>query len=283
MFGGHILPFHRNGVDFLGKQGGLREGCFIAMEAVSWLMNNVAGAESRREAARMMQELVEEQLVRHASGDSSIPFLDGYFIYCIPGNKDGKLFLSLSFSSPSLSLFFPCPSLVTLHFLSFSLSTPLLSLSSLSPLPVLSYLSLSPSPPLSLSLPLLPSLSPLPLPLSLSLSSLSLPLLPSPLSLPLTPPPLPEETTTERVERSFLIIEGMEFDVFTKKWFEVAIRFPSYSPHLNSTPIPIFATSPSPSSSPTPSLQHNHLPYYMGFKDKETTHHGEPLTNVKVK
>ena len=181
---------------------------------------------------------------------------------------------TVSLATRTVSYFFLSPFLLPLSLLFFSLSLPLLSLSLSTSFPS--------------HFPLLSSLSPLPLSLSspllsLSPSHLSLPLLPSPLSLPLTPPPLPEETTTERVERSFLIIEGMEFDVFTKKWFEVAIRFPSYSPHLNSTPIPIFATSPSPSSSPTSSLQHNHLPYYMGFKDKETTHHGEPLTNVKVK
>ena len=85
------------------------------MEAVSWLMDNVEGADSRREATRIMHDLVEEQLVRHASGDSSIPFLDGYFIYCIPGNKDGKLFLPpfvLPLSSlplSSLPLLLPLP------------------------------------------------------------------------------------------------------------------------------------------------------------------------------
>lgn len=78
----------------MGPQRGLREGCFIAMEAVSWLMENVKGVDSRREALRIMNTLVEEQLVMHASGDSNIPMLDGYFFYYIPSNKEGKTSLS---------------------------------------------------------------------------------------------------------------------------------------------------------------------------------------------
>ena len=60
------------------------------MDAVTWLMDNVNGVGSRREATRIMNTLVEEQMVMHASGDANIPLLDGYFIYYIPSNKEGK-------------------------------------------------------------------------------------------------------------------------------------------------------------------------------------------------
>lgn len=81
------------------------------------------------------------------------------------------------------------------------------------------------------------------------------------------------ETTTERVDRSFLIIDNMDFDAFSKYWFEVGIRFPTHSPYVQSTPLPSFAATPSPSYSPTSSLQQSNT-FYMEFEHKKT-HHSE--------
>ena len=88
-----LPPSHlRNGIDFLVNQSGLKAGCFLAMEAVDWVMERVSGATTRAEAVRVLQVLVSERLIIHASGDFQVPFLDGYFIYSMPHREkqDGE-------------------------------------------------------------------------------------------------------------------------------------------------------------------------------------------------
>ena len=34
-----------------------------------------------------LQEMIDEQLLIHASGDANVPFLDGYFFYCMPSKE----------------------------------------------------------------------------------------------------------------------------------------------------------------------------------------------------
>ena len=50
-----ITFMYRGGIDFLGQQSGLRVGCFVAMEAVRWVMDNVHEVGSRREAIKVLQ------------------------------------------------------------------------------------------------------------------------------------------------------------------------------------------------------------------------------------
>ena len=52
-----LLPssYLRNGIDFLVNQSGLKAGCFLAMEAVDWVMERVSGATTRAEAVRVLQ------------------------------------------------------------------------------------------------------------------------------------------------------------------------------------------------------------------------------------
>jgi len=42
-------------VDFLGYQPGLRRGCFLAMDAVKWMMENVNDVPTRKEAVKIFQ------------------------------------------------------------------------------------------------------------------------------------------------------------------------------------------------------------------------------------
>ena len=55
----HIIsPFYSlysDGIDFLGPQVGLRRGCFISMDAVKWVVENVKGIGSRRQATKILQ------------------------------------------------------------------------------------------------------------------------------------------------------------------------------------------------------------------------------------
>jgi hypothetical protein len=77
------MESENDGVDFLGLQSGLQKGCFIAMDAVRWIVENVRGIYTRKQAAKIMQSMIIGQMVVHASRDPTVPFLDGYFFYCM--------------------------------------------------------------------------------------------------------------------------------------------------------------------------------------------------------
>ena len=55
----NVAPVSPNsdGVDFLGNQPGLRRGCFLAMDAVKWMMENVKRVKTRKEAVEILQVL----------------------------------------------------------------------------------------------------------------------------------------------------------------------------------------------------------------------------------
>ena len=84
IFGIIFVCVYSDGIDFLVQQTGLRPGAFVAMEAVRWLVETVEGVASRQDATRLLQEMLKENLIAHASGDPAIPFLDGYFFYYMP-------------------------------------------------------------------------------------------------------------------------------------------------------------------------------------------------------
>ena len=46
---------HSDGIDFLGQLPGLGTSCFVAMEAVTWVVDRVSGVNSRREAVKILQ------------------------------------------------------------------------------------------------------------------------------------------------------------------------------------------------------------------------------------
>lgn len=63
------------------------------MEAVTWAMEKIGGVTTRKDGVELLQMLVKEQLVLHASLDLNIPFLDGFLFYCVPKRmkQEGKL------------------------------------------------------------------------------------------------------------------------------------------------------------------------------------------------
>ena len=44
-----------NGVDLINPEKGLKPGCFVSMEAVNWLMENLIGEITRKEVVVLIQ------------------------------------------------------------------------------------------------------------------------------------------------------------------------------------------------------------------------------------
>jgi hypothetical protein len=45
----------RDGIDFLGTQTGFSKGSFIAMDAVKWIVENVKGVGTRKQAVKILR------------------------------------------------------------------------------------------------------------------------------------------------------------------------------------------------------------------------------------
>uniref|UniRef100_A0A3B4X875 DEP domain containing 5, GATOR1 subcomplex subunit n=1 Tax=Seriola lalandi dorsalis TaxID=1841481 RepID=A0A3B4X875_SERLL len=76
------------GVQLLPEQKGLPCNCFISAEVVHWLVNNVEGVATQGMAVDIMQKMLDEGLVAHASGDAMRTFVYGFYFYRIVGEKD---------------------------------------------------------------------------------------------------------------------------------------------------------------------------------------------------
>ncbi|KAM4552846.1 GATOR1 complex protein DEPDC5 isoform 1-T1 [Odontesthes bonariensis] len=79
------------GVQLLPEQKGLPLNCFISAEVVHWLVNNVEGVATQGMAVDIMQKMLDEGLVVHASGDALRTFVYGFYFYRIVGEKDGLI------------------------------------------------------------------------------------------------------------------------------------------------------------------------------------------------
>ncbi|KAK9890698.1 hypothetical protein WA026_012049 [Henosepilachna vigintioctopunctata] len=81
-----------NGLSFIYMQQNLPSYTFVAAEAVSWLITHMEGSLTNEKATQIMQELLIEQLICHASGNRTRTFEFGYFLFyiCGPTEKDDK-------------------------------------------------------------------------------------------------------------------------------------------------------------------------------------------------
>ncbi|KAM3865836.1 GATOR1 complex protein DEPDC5 [Diretmus argenteus] len=77
------------GVQLLPEQKGLPLNCFISAEIIHWLVNNVEGVATQGMAVDIMQKMLDDGLVAHASGDAMRTFVYGFYFYRIVGEKDG--------------------------------------------------------------------------------------------------------------------------------------------------------------------------------------------------
>uniref|UniRef100_A0A452S0S5 DEP domain containing 5, GATOR1 subcomplex subunit n=1 Tax=Ursus americanus TaxID=9643 RepID=A0A452S0S5_URSAM len=78
----------RTGVQLLSEQKGLSPCCFISAEVVHWLVNNVEGVQTQAMAIDIMQKMLEEQLITHASGEVWRTFIYGFYFYKIVMDKE---------------------------------------------------------------------------------------------------------------------------------------------------------------------------------------------------
>uniref|UniRef100_A0A096MBU0 DEP domain containing 5, GATOR1 subcomplex subunit n=1 Tax=Poecilia formosa TaxID=48698 RepID=A0A096MBU0_POEFO len=79
------------GVQLLPEQKGLPLNCFISAEVVHWLVNNVEGVATQGMAVDIMQKMLDEGVVAHASGDAMRTFVYGFYFYRIVGEKEAGL------------------------------------------------------------------------------------------------------------------------------------------------------------------------------------------------
>ncbi|KAL3247382.1 hypothetical protein MRX96_057103, partial [Rhipicephalus microplus] len=89
---GEIVETMKNpsdGICILPKQGGIPQNSFISVEATTWVRDHVEGVHSDQDAIQLLQKLVEETYICHASGDVRHPFVNGFYIYYFP-EKNAK-------------------------------------------------------------------------------------------------------------------------------------------------------------------------------------------------
>ncbi|XP_051829133.1 GATOR complex protein DEPDC5 isoform X2 [Antechinus flavipes] len=76
------------GIQLLSEQKGLSASCFISAEVVHWLVSSVEGVQTQVMASDIMQKMLEEQLITHASGEALRTFIYGFYFYRIVGDRE---------------------------------------------------------------------------------------------------------------------------------------------------------------------------------------------------
>uniref|UniRef100_A0AAR2KKS2 DEP domain-containing protein n=1 Tax=Pygocentrus nattereri TaxID=42514 RepID=A0AAR2KKS2_PYGNA len=78
------------GVQLLPEQKGLPPNCFISAEVVHWLMNTVENVATQGIAVEIMQKMLDEGLIAHASGEAMRTFVYGFYFYKIVDKESEK-------------------------------------------------------------------------------------------------------------------------------------------------------------------------------------------------
>ncbi len=73
----------------------------------------------------------------------------------------------------------------------------------------------------------------------------------------------------DSIDKSFVFVEPMDYEIFTKRWFEVRVHYPLASSE-DSTLLSVGASPSSVSTFPA-SFQRSGASYYMHFEGKEET------------
>ncbi|KAJ8973342.1 hypothetical protein NQ317_004654 [Molorchus minor] len=80
-----------NGLSFINLQQNFPNLTFITADAVNWLITHMEGISTIEKGIQVMQSLHKENLIRHAAGNATSPFLFGFYLfYIISNDKDEK-------------------------------------------------------------------------------------------------------------------------------------------------------------------------------------------------
>ncbi|XP_053500716.1 GATOR complex protein DEPDC5 isoform X2 [Ictalurus furcatus] len=93
------------GVQLLPEQKCLTPNCFISAEVVHWLMNTVENVATQGIAVEIMQKMLDEGLIAHASGEAMRTFVYGFYFYRIVDKENEKAPCSSAVSTVALDDF----------------------------------------------------------------------------------------------------------------------------------------------------------------------------------
>ncbi|KZC10817.1 DEP domain-containing protein 5 [Dufourea novaeangliae] len=80
----------QSGVGFLTQHPSLPSQTFVSADAVQWLNNHIEGGVTVNEAIIIMNGMIQEKLICHASGDFSKPFILGFYLYHVVHDKENQ-------------------------------------------------------------------------------------------------------------------------------------------------------------------------------------------------
>ncbi|XP_012252064.2 GATOR complex protein Iml1 isoform X6 [Athalia rosae] len=78
------------GIGFLTQHPSLPSLTFVSAEAVQWLNNHIEGGVTVEKAIGIMEGMIRERLICHASGSYDKPFILGFYLYHMVQDKDGQ-------------------------------------------------------------------------------------------------------------------------------------------------------------------------------------------------
>uniref|UniRef100_A0A671TDB7 DEP domain-containing protein 5-like n=1 Tax=Sinocyclocheilus anshuiensis TaxID=1608454 RepID=A0A671TDB7_9TELE len=77
-------------LQLLPEQRGLPPNCFVSAEVVHWLVSTVENVATQGIAVEIMQKMLDEGLITHASGDAMRTFVYGFYLYRIVDKDNEK-------------------------------------------------------------------------------------------------------------------------------------------------------------------------------------------------
>ncbi|XP_017789838.1 PREDICTED: DEP domain-containing protein 5 [Habropoda laboriosa] len=80
----------QNGVGFLTQHPSLPSQTFVSADAVQWLNDHIEGGVTVENAISIMNGMIQDKLICHASGDFSKPFILGFYLYHVVQDKENQ-------------------------------------------------------------------------------------------------------------------------------------------------------------------------------------------------
>lgn len=80
----------QTGLGFLTQHPSLPSQTFVSADAVQWLNTHTEGGLTAKKSLKIMQSMITERLICHASGDFSKPFILGFYLYHIVQEPNQK-------------------------------------------------------------------------------------------------------------------------------------------------------------------------------------------------